>query len=439
MNSFQRGTKARHLRPLLLVLLVATHFTSSDANLFSPPFLRRAGYSQKQQTGSVDASDEGSELLVSSSNLKNINIIDLNMTEVLDNPPPPIVVNRVSSSDVDLHKIPSISDINRQISMQHQQLPVQDRRTVTRPQVRSLDGRSIQPVATSEIRAPVRAPGQPTSVYVNRRPTHNRRSTTSRRNSRNGQKVSEGHRLITRALWRIFDALMEKNEKDELKERMSVVENGLTEMISYSGKLEDVIDMIKEENLGQDERLDELSVGLTEVKTLSRRVRDLDEWRTSFGGAQNDAENLFPVAAVNPPTAYTTCPPYFESLRGECFLLGDSPKLTWGEARRECSKYGADLAAPKSLDSLREFLQNQAYLPEYVWVGASRQGNGDWVWSAGPEGGRRVQMDTYTWNDNLPSGLGNCMGLYEGSGYRAYDYKCEELDLYVCQFFLGEA
>jgi len=31
--------------------------------------------------------------------------------------------------------------------------------------------------------------------------------------------------------------------------------------------------------------------------------------------------------------------------------------------------------------------------------------------------------------------MGNCMGLYEGAAYRAYDYHCNEPDMYVCQFF----
>ena len=53
-----------------------------------------------------------------------------------------------------------------------------------------------------------------------------------------------------------------------------------------------------------------------------------------------------------------------------------------------------------------------------------------------PQGGELVDMSQKTWNDDLPNGLGNCMGLYEGAAYRAYDFHCSEEDMYVCQFFL---
>lgn len=49
--------------------------------------------------------------------------------------------------------------------------------------------------------------------------------------------VSDGHRLITRALWRIFDALMEKKNHEELYGRMKFVENTLNSAISTDTKL----------------------------------------------------------------------------------------------------------------------------------------------------------------------------------------------------------
>ena len=45
-------------------------------------------------------------------------------------------------------------------------------------------------------------------------------------------------------------------------------------------------------------------------------------------------------------------------------------------------------------------------------------------------------MSHATWNDELPSGIGDCVGLYEGAAYRAYDYNCTEKDFFVCQLFL---
>lgn len=44
-------------------------------------------------------------------------------------------------------------------------------------------------------------------------------------------------------------------------------------------------------------------------------------------------------------------------------------------------------------------------------------------------------MSQDTWNEKLPEGAGDCMGLYERAGYRAYDYACKEKDYFVCQKF----
>ncbi|XP_018016145.1 uncharacterized protein LOC108672899 [Hyalella azteca] len=253
------------------------------------------------------------------------------------------------------------------------------------------------------------------------------------RRGRSNPRVSEGHRLITRALWRIFDALMEKNENQALQTRMTFVENALKDMITSDSKLEGMIEMVKEENMGQEERLDALAAALDSVQQLEARVQELETWKLKFERQKDEEEIVLPYQSR---PAYRSCPAPFETVGGECFYVAGETKRTWQDARRDCSKYGGDLAAPNSLTSLRTYLQSLAYRPEYVWVGASRQGNGDWVWSAGPTGSRAVSMDEQTWNEDLPNGLGNCMGLYEGAEYRAYDYTCGEEDLYVCQFFL---
>ena len=49
---------------------------------------------------------------------------------------------------------------------------------------------------------------------------------------------------------------------------------------------------------------------------------------------------------------------------------------------------------------------------------------------------RNMDMSQSTWNEELPSGVGDCVGLYEGASYRAYDYTCGEEDYFVCQKFL---
>lgn len=61
----------------------------------------------------------------------------------------------------------------------------------------------------------------------------------------NGAGVHDGHRMITRALWRIFDALMQKKDHSQLYGRMGFVEEALKKMISVDSQLEGEIDKLK--------------------------------------------------------------------------------------------------------------------------------------------------------------------------------------------------
>jgi len=253
------------------------------------------------------------------------------------------------------------------------------------------------------------------------------------RRNRNNPRVSEGHRLITRALWRIFDALMEKNENAAITDRVNIMENGIRQVMAKMDGIQGQIDDIQAQFGSQDQTLTELSLGLHDVKMISEKVQSLEDWKNYFAGAQNDDVSHL----IGPGPVYTECPPPFTTVNGECFYMVDSAKKSWHDARRECAKFGADLAAPNNVDSLREYLKDLQHMPEYVWVGAMKQGNGDWVWlGRDHEEGKKVDMSMKTWNDDLPAGLGNCMGLYEYANYRAYDYNCTEEDFYVCQYHL---
>lgn len=68
--------------------------------------------------------------------------------------------------------------------------------------------------------------------------------------SHNNMGISEGHRIITRALWRIFDALMQKKDHSQLYGRMTFVEEALKKMISVDTQLEDEIDKLKVSAMG---------------------------------------------------------------------------------------------------------------------------------------------------------------------------------------------
>jgi len=312
--------------------------------------------------------------------------------------------------------VPSITDINRAITIEHQQ-PEQARQNYLR--VRTLDRTAA--VAPKSDSAKSRSRQRPRHVSTNRM-------------RQNRQSVSEGHRLITRALWRIFDALMEKNENNAIQERMNFVENALKDLIAHNSKLEGMLEMVKEENLDLNDRLNQIS---GDMKRIGGKVEDLSEWRSSLVNEQNDEVSPQSFVAL---TTHRSCPLPFETVNGECFYLGQEEKKGWEDARKECSKFGpgADLAAPKELKSIQDFLNDLQYRPEYVWVGASIQGDGEWVWVTGPKDSqKKVDMSRKTWNVDLPNNSGNCMGLYEGAGYRAYDYHCSEYDFYVCQYFLS--
>nr|XP_045609596.1 C-type lectin domain family 2 member D-like [Procambarus clarkii] len=201
-------------------------------------------------------------------------------------------------------------------------------------------------------------------------------------------QVHDGHRMITRALWRIFDALMQKKDHSQLYGRMGFVEEALKKMISVDSQLEDEIDKLK--------------------------VRFFLQWAAA---------------------AYSSCPQPFVKVDGECFYLAAHDLLGWEDARRDCGKLGGDLASPHSLPALRVYLASIPEPPEYLWVGASQRDDGSWVWSSGPQAGVPVDMSKDTWNEEVPSGSGKCMGLFAQSSFRAYNYDCQEKDLFVCQYY----
>ena len=117
---------------------------------------------------------------------------------------------------------------------------------VNRPQLRQLDFVASR----SNPNPPIPVARTNARSEDNRRPVQPR--SPSQPSSRNGntRRVSEGHRLITRALWRIFDALMERNEKAELTERMIQVENTVGNLkVPDTNSLESMVEMLKASNI----------------------------------------------------------------------------------------------------------------------------------------------------------------------------------------------
>lgn len=246
--------------------------------------------------------------------------------------------------------------------------------------------------------------------------------------SHNG--VSEGHRIITRALWRIFDALMQRKDHAQLYGRMSFVEEALKKMISVDTQLEDEIDKLKDDANNCKVQLVTVMEELSRTKGLESRIQDLENRRLDI--QQGDQQH---GASWGAAPAYSSCPAPFSMMSGECFFLVDEEMLGWEDARRKCERLGGDMTSPRSLASLRAFLASIEDPPEYIWVGALQQADGKWVWTSGAQNGAPVDMSKETWNEEVPSGSGRCMGLFGQSSYRAYNYDCKEKDFFVCQYF----
>ncbi|XP_050700931.1 uncharacterized protein LOC126987732 [Eriocheir sinensis] len=245
-----------------------------------------------------------------------------------------------------------------------------------------------------------------------------------------GANVHDGHRMITRALWRIFDALMQKKDHSQLYGRMGFVEEALKKMISVDSQLEGEIDKLKEDMQVCMSQLTTVMEELGRLKTVNARLEFLEQSRPELL-EQGDQEHAVWGSAA---AAYSTCPAPFTRKDSECFYLAQDEMLGWEDARRECGRLGGDLASPRNLSVLREFLTGVPEPPEYLWVGGSKQDEGTWVWSSGPQAGVPIDMSKNTWNEEVPSGSGKCMGLFGQSSYRAYNYDCKERDYFVCQY-----
>ena len=265
----------------LLIAAAVLSLALADISLYSPPFLRTAGQQKSPQSSftylgppsiqqqpqaslirdnavynSIDTSeynDIGNSLL--GGNVGNLNALSPDLEKKIDynknfeenQPFSPLThvdlnprINLPNSLDKDIEAIPVHNnknneglrpltelsgnydnshrgDVSSNVANNANTMP-----RVARPQLRQLD------LETS-------------------RGNNEQQARKNQKNGKRGRanRVSEGHRLITRALWRIFDALMEKNEKEELSGRMNFVENAIKDLITSGSKLEGLIEMIK--------------------------------------------------------------------------------------------------------------------------------------------------------------------------------------------------
>ncbi|XP_076048774.1 uncharacterized protein LOC143029754 isoform X2 [Oratosquilla oratoria] len=298
---------------------------------------------------------------------------------------------------------------------------------------------------------------------VNPRPLNNHPPAANNNPPKGG--ISEGHRLITRALWRIFDALMQKKEHGELYSRTQEMQSVLKDLVTEDTKLRQQYRTMKDEIELWRSEASTMRKEMEALLGLRQRIESLESWQqtvesqrdqdirrgpqkgptrtlevpSSSSSKHEDSSDTWAAAA-----AYTSCPLPYELVGNECFHITRGAKRSWMGARRECGELGGDLAAPRDLKALRDYLMRYPDSPEYLWIGASRiqetwspetQTTHTWAWATGPMAGKPLDMSNSTWNEGLPSGAGNCVGLFNEAHFRAYDYKCSEPDLYVCQFF----
>ncbi|RXG60288.1 hypothetical protein Avbf_17221 [Armadillidium vulgare] len=172
----------------------------------------------------------------------------------------------------------------------------------------------------------------------------------------NGKGINDGHRLITRALWRIFDALMEKKNHEELYGRMKFVESTLKDVITSDSKVDGQIGKIMDTVNGYKDELSQLKKEVDKIKGIETRIREIEEWQLRLERQKDDGD-ASPIGVYAQP-GFSACPPPFEAVGGECIYVAMEQKRGWRDARRECARIGGDLAAPRDFEALRNYLRN---------------------------------------------------------------------------------
>jgi len=234
----------RHIIFLLpLVVLDVFPPTSCAGNIspFSPPFLRAANSKSPSSTIVNYLMPQSSRGNVEPSNTVHGASPDTDLQLESENPSNQLKKNEptIENSYMFPNQHTQFSEPlpNYLIQNPHQ---TNENVKVGRPQLRQLD---LNIDRAGQSQRQVHSNRQPVPTSNNRRINNN--NANSKRNNHRTSRVSEGHRLITRALWRIFDALIEKNQNTALAERMALVEHALHNKDSPDETWTGSIDMIQ--------------------------------------------------------------------------------------------------------------------------------------------------------------------------------------------------
>ncbi|XP_063600597.1 uncharacterized protein LOC134776774 [Penaeus indicus] len=124
------------------------------------------------------------------------------------------------------------------------------------------------------------------------------------------------------------------------------------------------------------------------------------------------------------------CHPAFNKVFKECIHIS-ADMLPWAEARTACRYIGGDLATPRDVNELQEYI-NAKSDAKYLWLGGTdADDEGNWRWLSG----RAVNASL--WRPGKPDGgrLQNCLVLAAAHTPPLDDYFCSTAFSYVCQYY----
>ncbi|XP_042863198.1 uncharacterized protein LOC122247728 [Penaeus japonicus] len=124
------------------------------------------------------------------------------------------------------------------------------------------------------------------------------------------------------------------------------------------------------------------------------------------------------------------CHPAFTKVSKECIHLS-ADMLPWDEAQKTCSYIGGNLATPRDVVALRDYI-NAISDAKYLWLGgtdAPDEGNWRWLWGGA--------VNSSMWAPGKPDGGGvqNCLLLSTARSPPLDDYFCSSAFYYVCQYY----
>jgi len=142
---------------------------------------------------------------------------------------------------------------------------------------------------------------------------------------------------------------------------------------------------------------------------------------------QHDSTAATTTTEVTQTTLTTTafgCPSGWSEFDGRCYIVKASI-ITWDAALRECLNLGGNLASIHSRAE-HDFIVDLAPQNYQYWIGGTRSGSNEWVWSDGS------QWDYEYWYQESSSASNQCILTYYDYGW-FNTYCFDTISGYICK------